>query len=66
LVADWHSPTNIRKTAVLATFFGDGAVDQGALHETLNMSQLWKLPCIYVVENNGYSMGTAAAPPYRE
>ncbi len=40
-------------------FFGDGAVDQGALHETLNMSQLWKLPCVFIVENNGYSMGTA-------
>ncbi len=45
---------------VTACFLGDGAVDQGALHETLNMSQLWKLPAIYVVENNGYSMGTAA------
>ena len=45
---------------VTACFFGDGAVDQGALHETLNMSQLWSLPCIYLVENNGYSMGTAA------
>ncbi|MCC5915303.1 MAG: pyruvate dehydrogenase (acetyl-transferring) E1 component subunit alpha [Balneolaceae bacterium] len=45
---------------VTACFMGDGAVDQGALHETLNMSQLWKLPAIYVVENNGYSMGTAA------
>lgn len=45
---------------VTATFLGDGAVDQGSLHETLNMSQLWGLPCIYVVENNGYSMGTAA------
>lgn len=45
---------------VMACFMGDGAVDQGALHETLNMSQLWRLPAIYAVENNGYSMGTAA------
>lgn len=44
---------------VTACFLGDGAVVQGALHETLNMSQLWGLPCIYAVENNGYAMGTA-------
>lgn len=45
---------------VMACFLGDGAVDQGSLHETMNISQLWNLPAIYVVENNGYSMGTSA------
>ncbi len=45
---------------ISATFFGDGAVDQGSLHESMNMAQLWKLPVLFVVENNGYSMGTAA------
>lgn len=45
---------------ISACFLGDGAVDQGALHESMNICQLWKLPVIYVVENNGYSMGTAA------
>ncbi|MDX1618791.1 MAG: pyruvate dehydrogenase (acetyl-transferring) E1 component subunit alpha [Balneolaceae bacterium] len=44
---------------VTACFLGDGAVDQGSLHETLNMSKLWGLPCIFAVENNGYAMGTA-------
>lgn len=44
---------------VTACFLGDGAVPQGSFHETLNMSQNWGLPCIYVIENNGYAMGTA-------
>ncbi len=44
---------------VTACFLGDGAVDQGSFHETMNMSQLWSLPCIYAIENNGYAMGTA-------
>ncbi|TLV00025.1 pyruvate dehydrogenase (acetyl-transferring) E1 component subunit alpha [Dyadobacter luticola] len=46
---------------VCICYFGDGAIRQGAFHEALNMAMSWKLPVIFVVENNGYAMGTSVA-----
>ena len=44
---------------VAVCFFGEAAVNNGAFHEALNMAGLWKLPCIFICENNRYGMGTA-------
>lgn len=47
-----------RKEEVAICFLGDGAVAQGAFHEALNIASLWTLPCLYVIENNQWGMGT--------
>lgn len=49
------------KDDVSVTFFGDGASNQGTVHEAMNLAAIWKLPTIFVVENNGYAEFTAQA-----
>jgi pyruvate dehydrogenase E1 component alpha subunit len=47
-----------KQDQVVLCFFGDGASKQGAFHESLNLGSLWKLPVVYVMENNNYNVGT--------
>ncbi len=50
-----------KKNNVVISFFGDGANNEGAFHEALNIASIWKLPVIFVCENNGYGMSTSTA-----
>lgn len=51
----------LRPGAVTACFFGEGAVGEGAFHETMNLAELWRLPLLFVCENNLYAMGVPLA-----
>jgi pyruvate dehydrogenase E1 component alpha subunit len=57
-LADARAP---RGDAITACFFGEGAVAEGAFHESLNLAALWRLPVLFLCENNLYAMGTALA-----
>lgn len=48
-----------KEMGVTLVFFGDGAIHQGAFHEAMNLAAIWKLPVIFIVENNQFGMGTA-------
>jgi len=53
------SAKKLKTGKVVVSFFGDGANNEGAFHEALNMASIWKLPVVFVCENNGYGMSTS-------
>lgn len=55
------SAKRLKTGKVVVSFFGDGANNEGAFHEALNMASIWKLPVVFVCENNGYGMSTSTA-----
>ena len=54
-----YADAQLKRNRISACYFGEGAIAEGAFHETMNMAELWQLPVLFCCENNRYAMGTA-------